>query len=322
MTVLVVGATGELGSAVVRALAVDDENVRAFVRPTSDYEGLTDLGVEFAFGDLRDPGSVERACDGVDVVVATANAVAPRLGDTFADVGDAGYRTLIDAAAESGVRQFVYLSVPETPYDDRVPAFRIKRLNERRLRESGMAYTVVRSSLFMDSWLALIGSSVPTRGSEAATLNRPYRFLQTFRRATGRLIEDRGIALIPGSEPTRHSFIALDDVATFVAACVDDPGAENRVYEIGGPEALSWDEVVERYERVLGRDVRAVHTPTAVYALQQRLLSPISTAAANIMGMNRIVATTDSTYDSDEAEAMIGRPLVTVEEFLRRKVEL
>ena len=300
----------------------DRKDVRAFVRPTSDYERLADSGVEFAFGDLRDAGSVERACEGVDVVIATANTVAPRLGDTFAEVDDAGYRTLIDAAVEAGVHQFVYLSVPDTPYDNQVPAFRAKRVNERRLRESEMTYTIIRASLFMENWLALIGSSIPTRGSEAATLNRPYRFLRTFRQATGQLVENRGIALIPGTEQTRHSFIAINDVATFVVACVDDPDAENRVYEIGGPEALSWAEVVERYERVLDRDLRVVRIPAAVYAVQQLVLGLGSTAAANIMGMNRIVATTNTVYDSTEAERLIGRPLVTVEEFLRSKVEM
>lgn len=122
----------------------------------------------------------------------------------------------------------------------------------------------------MDSWLALVGSSIPTRGSETATLNHPYRFLQTFRRATGQLVENHGIALIPGSERTRHSFIAIDDVAAFVAACTGNPDAENRIYEIGGPEALSWDAVVECYERVLGREVRSVHTVLCHSCIHQR----------------------------------------------------
>ncbi|MFC6726676.1 SDR family oxidoreductase, partial [Halobium palmae] len=66
---LVVGATGQLGSAVVRKLALDDVPVRAFVRPDSQYDHLTRFdGVEVAYGDLRDEGSVDRALDGVDGV--------------------------------------------------------------------------------------------------------------------------------------------------------------------------------------------------------------------------------------------------------------
>ncbi len=143
----------------------------------------------------------------------------------------------------------------------------------------------------MDSWLALVGSSIPTRGSEAATLNRPYHFLQPFRRATGQLVENHGIALIPGSERTRHSFITIDDVTVFVAACTGNPDAKNRIYEIGGhrgPQLGRGCRVLRTRSR---QEVRAVHTPAAVYAVQQRLLGLVSTAAGNLMGMNRIIAT-------------------------------
>jgi len=235
-------------------------------------------------------------------------------------VDDEGYRTLIDAAVDAGVSRFVYLSVSETPYDDRVPAFRAKRVNERRLRRSGMDYTILRSSLFIETWLALIGSSVPIRGTEAALVERPYRFLRLFRRATGQLVERHGVAVLPGSGRTRHSFVAAADVAAFVAACADDPEPPDRVAEIGGPESLSWDEVVDRCERVLGREVRAVHTTPAIYSVLERLLRPVSVPAANVMGLYLIAATTDTAGDASAVEARIGRPPVTVEAFLRRNV--
>ncbi|WP_224336520.1 SDR family oxidoreductase [Haloprofundus halobius] len=318
--ILVVGATGELGTAIVRELVDDGHRVRAFVRPASAYEHLVGPNVEFAYGDLRDPLSVDRAVDGVETVVATANAVAPRDGSTFEMVDDEGYRALIEAAERHRVGRFVYVSTPETSLDDEVPSFTYKRMNERRLRESGLTYTVVRSSLFMDSWLALVGSSIPTRGAERSIWDRPFWFTRAFRRLTGRLVERRGRALVPGDGSTRHAFVSVDDVAAFVAACVDNPAAENATIHVGGPELLSWTEVVDAYSEALGRPVRPIYTPVRVYAALQRLATPLSPAAANVFGMERLVASVDTGGDA-EAMAEIGAvPETTVAEFLGARV--
>ena len=87
--VLVVGATGQLGTAVVDRLAKARVRVRALVRPTSPREFATE-GVELAFGDLREPESLVAACQGMATVVATANAVVPRVPGTFDEVEDTG----------------------------------------------------------------------------------------------------------------------------------------------------------------------------------------------------------------------------------------
>ncbi len=75
--ILVVGATGDLGTTIVRKLVAANQPVRAFVRPTSRYQRFQGGGIELAFGDLRDPASIDAACQGVDVVIATANVNAP-----------------------------------------------------------------------------------------------------------------------------------------------------------------------------------------------------------------------------------------------------
>src|SRR6266542_1624778 len=188
--VLVVGQPGQLGTAVVHKLTASRRNVRAFVRPTSNHRHLQDSGLELAFGDLRDKQSVDAACKGAEVVIATANTVIPHGRYSFEANEGQGYDNLIAACQRSGVRQFVFMSVPMTPYDDDVPTFRLKRRIERHLLESGLTYTVFRGSLFMDDWLALIGSSIPLRGAESATLRRNYWFSGLFMKGVGHLIED------------------------------------------------------------------------------------------------------------------------------------
>jgi len=172
--ILVVGATGQLGTAVVRKLVMAGKSVRAFVRNGSRYQHLQGEGVELAFGDLRDPASIAAACQGVDVVIATANAVLPESSGGFEAIEGKGYQDLITSCQEAKVKQFIYISVPVTPHDKTVPNFRYKRLNEKRLQNSSLNYTIFRSSPFMDCWFSFIGSTIPGRGTEAATIQRQY----------------------------------------------------------------------------------------------------------------------------------------------------
>ena len=167
--ILVVGATGQLGTAIVDRLAGMGRPIRALVRPGSPREFPAD-GVELAFGDLRDRESLAAACRGIATVVATANVVVPRSAGGFADVEGVGYAHLLDACKAEGVRRIVLMSTDETPHDARVATFRTKRQIEERIRASGLAHWIFRGSLFMDDWFALMGSTIPLRGAKAATL--------------------------------------------------------------------------------------------------------------------------------------------------------
>jgi NADH dehydrogenase len=214
------------------------------------------------------------------------------------------------------------MSVPVLPQDDEIPTFRSKRLVERRLMSSKVPYTIFRASLFMDDWFALMGSSIPLRGAEAATLERPFWFSRAFMKGVGHLIENHGLALVPGSGQARHAFITLDDVASFLVKAVGRKDALNRIYEIGGPEVLSWKQVVALYEKVLGRRVRGLYAPAVVFRLQQMLLSPFSPAAGNLMAMNWAVGTSDTLYDMGALAPEFGISLTTGEQFLRAKARL
>lgn len=322
--ILVVGATGQLGTALVRKLRRRGQPVRILVRPTSQYQHLQDTAMELAFGDLRSPESLEAACTGATTVFATANAVVPRRGggDTFENVEEFGYRQLIDACRRHGTKRFVFASVPVTPFDDEIPTFRHKRAVERMLQDSGIGHTIVRASYFMDDWLALMGSSIPLRGAEAHTLQRPFWFSRGFMGVVGSLVERRGIALVPGSGKTRHAFVALDDVAEFMVRSLESPQAANATWEVGGPEVLSWDEVVAVFARVLGRPIRTVHQPAGLYRAMLKGLMPFSPAAANLMGLSYAGALVDSPYDAGPLARSLGMTLTSVEAFLSTRTKV
>ena len=317
---LVVSGSGQLGTALVRRLVAAGRPVRAFVRPTSRHQHLEPDEVELAFGDLRDPASIRAAMSGVDIVLATASIHAPRPGDTYETVERAGYQSLIDEAAREGVKRVVFSSVPVSPVDQQVPAFRAKRQTEKALMASGVPYTVLRCAPFMEVWLALPGSSIPLRDEENPTLNRAYPFLRRFRAITGRSVEDQGRMMVVGPASARNAFISLHDVARLMVAAADSEQARDQVFEVGGPDVLTWNDVAAIYGEVLGRPVHVTSLPSPVFRTLQLVMQPFAPAASNIMGLNRLMSTVETPWDSSELTKRLGvGQLRTVREFLAEK---
>jgi uncharacterized protein YbjT (DUF2867 family) len=320
---LVVSGSGQLGTALVRQLSAAGKPVRAFVRPRSRYQHLIGDGVELAFGDLRDATSIRAAVTGADIMYATASVVAPGPGDTYESVERTGYQSLIDEAARAGVQRCVLCSVPVTPMDDQVPLSQAKRHIEQALMASGVPYTILRCAEFMEVWLALPGSSIPLRGEESPTLDRPYPFLRRFRRMTGRTIEDNGRMTVNGPATNRNAFISLHDVATLMVAAAESAQARNQIFDVGGPEVLDWNDVADIYSQILGRPVKITSVPAGVFRAVQTVTRLFAPAASNLMGLNRISAIVESQVDSSEVTRLLGvENLRTVREFLTEKAAL
>ena len=167
--ILVVGATGQVGSLVVRRLRADGAPVRAMVRDPAAAADLAATGAELAVADLGRPETLDAALDGVTAVVATANAVAPiRPGDSAAAV-DAGYAELVRRGPSAPASPASCSpACPVTALDERVPVARTKRRTEQLLAESGLSWLSLRMPPFTEVWLALVGSELPLRGEERA----------------------------------------------------------------------------------------------------------------------------------------------------------
>jgi NADH dehydrogenase len=226
--ILVAGATGFLGREICRRLVAAGHGVRALVRPTSDptaRDALRDFGARIVEGDLRDRASLDAACRDASVVVSTATTTRTRQpGDSIEATDRDGQLNLVEAARDAGVERFVFVSYSgQIPEAD--PLTRAKRTVERRLRESGMTYTILRPSIFMDVWLSpFMGFDYPNA------------------RAT-----------VYGTGENPISWVSLGDVAEVAARSVDDRAAANAVIEFGGPEPLSPLDAVRVFEEATGR---------------------------------------------------------------------
>ena len=244
--ILVVGATGVVGQGVVRRLAEQGKPVRALVRSQSGLDrtdalrALAGPRFEIAHGDLKDEASLAAACAGATTVVSTASATIRRgEGDNLQTVDRDGQLRLLDAARAAGVGHFIYLSFSGN-FNVASPLHDAKREVERRLQASGMPFTIVRPSIFMEVWLSPHAGFDPVGGT----------------------------VRIYGSGDAQVSVISSADVAEFTAACVDNPAARNQVIELGGPEAVAPTAVVSTFERALGREIQRQVVPEA--ALRQQ----------------------------------------------------
>lgn len=225
---LVVGSTGFLGSEICRRLLERGERVRALVRSTSAPEKVDELrrlGAEIAVGDLQDRASLERALRGVRAVVSSANTILSRTAqDSLSKTDRDGHLNLIGAAKKARVERFIFISFTETLKGES-PLHDAKQAVEKALQDSGISYTILRPTLFMEVWLS------PALGFDVA--NRKAQLFGT------------------GDQPL--TYISAGDVAEFAVQSLNNPAAANKGLELGGPEVLTPKQVVGIFEQTVGQ---------------------------------------------------------------------
>ena len=238
MSTLVVGAAGALGTAVCSELRSAGHAVRALVRAGSNTERLAVLdagGVTLSHGDLKSPGTLENVLGGVQTVISTASAVGSTTeGDSIESVDLRGHLHLIDAAKRAGVKHFVYVSFFRQDLD--FPLQTAKRAVENELSSSALRYTIFQPVDFMESWLGPVAGFDPAHGK----------------------------AMVLGSGDNKTSWIALGDVAKFVAKAVGNERAFNRTFPLAGPESLSQLEVLDIFRALGCPPFQVDHLPEAV----------------------------------------------------------
>jgi uncharacterized protein YbjT (DUF2867 family) len=320
MHVLVVGANGQLGARCCAELVARGHRVRGSVRSPARGAALEPLDIDVVEADLAAGTGVARALEGVEGVLLTANAAAPRRGDSPQSL-EAGLARLVDECADAGVRRLVLPSVPAGPRD-RAPLFRAKRDLEERARAAPYEDVVLRFPPFMEVWLALVGSSLPLRGEPFATIGRPSPFLRSFRRATATAVEERGLMLVPGPASHRHAFISVADAARACVEAMVRPGPTAGPLDVGGPEVLSWADVSDVFADVLGRRVRILSTPAAVYAVAARLLAPVAQVPARTMALNLAMASSEEPWAPGGGGLLEPPTMTTVRQLLTVKARL
>jgi NADH dehydrogenase len=294
MTILVTGGTGFVGEHVVHALRAAHRDVRALVRDRRRGSTLTAWGCELAVGDMTDPASLRAAAEGADVVVHLVAIIAGR-PEAFRRVMEEGTQALVDAARDGGAKRFVLMSAlglgPETK--DLVPYYHAKWEMERSVTASALDHVVFRPSF-------IFGPS----GGVLPLFVRQVRWSP--------------VVPVVGSGETRLQPIWVEDVAGYFAAAVD-PAAPTGTFELGGPDAVTWNELYERIRRTMGVRRATVHVPFGLMrpaaAIAERLpRAPITRDQLTML------AAGDNVCDIAPAVTAFGIEPLPLDEQLRRAI--
>jgi len=293
--VLVVGITGVLGRQVTDALLARGVAVRGLTRDPPRAAELAARGVEVVGGDLTDPASLVRACQGAERVLASAHGLLGRGRYRSEWVDDIGHRALIAAAQAAGVRRFVYVSGYGARADHPIDFFATKHRVEQAVLASGLDAVVLRPTAFMEQHVHLFN---------------------------GKTVLDKGKAMLVGPGDKPRNFVAARDVAHFaVRALLEDPAPFRRL-DIGSPGHYSNAEVAALYAREAGIAPRASHLPLALARALAVLARPLHPGVARVL---RIMSTPPEAFDehfhgAEALEREHGVRLTRVEEFVRERV--
>jgi uncharacterized protein YbjT (DUF2867 family) len=251
---LLTGATGLVGSALLPRLLADGTEVRCLVRDPRRL-GAQRVRVQIALGDLTDPPSFRNALRGVQTVVHLAASIRDQPHGSIEELNGIATWRMVEAAERQGVERFVFFSALGASSHHRTRLLRAKALAEQAVSEAGLASIVFSPSIVYapgDPWLTLL---------ERLAL----------------------LPLMPVSGSGRAVFqpIWAEDVADCVIAALRGADAATHTrYELAGPETLSHDEMVRTLLRSLNRTRPLLHVPTPIVSRALRVLERLAGASA------------------------------------------
>ena len=270
MTVLVTGPTGFLGRRVVQKLLDHNYQVRCLVRSPGRERILPQGSVDVYYGDINNPDAVLSACRGVEQVVHLVAIIRQGKQATFDSINRAGVGNIVAAAKAAGsVSQLVHVSAVGAVNNPEFPYLQSKWDGEQTVIDSGLPYTVIRPSIIY--------------GEGDEFLNSLAALVRLF-----------PVVPIIASGRNRLQPIWVDDVARCIALSLSRHDLQGHILELGGPEQLSYNEIVSIVSRTMGRRRVRLHVPMWVMrinvALMQAVMSrpPITTEMLKMMRVRNV----------------------------------
>ena len=224
--ILITGATGKTGSATAKSLGEKGETFRALIRNEEKKEGLESLGGEVVIGSIENTEVVNQSMQGVKTVLVLLPNSESQL---------ALEKQLVDSAKQAGVERIVKMSSIEATPDATSPIPKLHLESEEYIKQSGLAWTMIKPNFYMQNLLASAGT-----------------------------IKEQGKIFLPMGDG-KTGMIDTTDVGTVIAKVLSEDGHESMNHEITGPEILSFYEVAEIFSQVLGKQVDYVDVPMDAY---------------------------------------------------------
>lgn len=286
--ILVAGGTGTLGTRLVQRLLNRGLRVRVLTRDTSRMPDRGRENLEVVEGDVRVPASVVQAMTGVDTVVSAIHGFVGSGGISPASVDRDGNANLIDAAIPSKAA-VVLMSVVGASADSPMELSRMKFAAEQRLSASGVPWTIVRATPFLETWIGLLQTTAGKSG-------RP-------------LVFGRGDNLI--------SFVCAADVAALLELVVTDSSTRGKTLQIGGVQNLTLNQLAAGVQKAAGRSAEPRHVPRTALRSMAVVLRPFKPELARQARAAMVMDSTDLVLNASTLhEAFPGLPSTTLADLL------
>jgi uncharacterized protein YbjT (DUF2867 family) len=275
--ILITGASGNVGSLVLKEVTRGGQPVKALYRSERDAADVPH-GVTAVVADFADSEAMSRALEGVDKVFLVC-APVPQLVELESNA--------IAACKKAGVKHLVLNSaLGAGVFEASFPRWHTQA--EEALKRSGIPHTIIRPNSFMQNLVNFYAE--------------PIRTQRVFYAAMGK---------------SRVSFIDARDIAAFVAALFASAGHEGKTYELNGPEALTYDEVADHISRVAGRSVKYIDIPPAQLRQSMLDAGMPDWLVGALVDLQRYYTEGRGGEMDDLVERVIGRPPLRVGQFLR-----
>ena len=277
-TILITGATGNVGSEVVRQLAAAQVPIRALVRNRAKAAAIERAGVEIVEGDLARADTLALALTGVTraLLISSSEPRQTELQNNF-----------IDAAKRAGRPHIVKISSVAVTPDSPVSFFRWHAATEQYLTQSGLPFTILRPNYFMQNTLGF-----------APTIAKEGKFYGAVRNGKMAMIDVR-------------------DIAAVAARLLTQLGHEGTTYEITGPESLSLAEVAAKLSTALGKPVSYVEVPAGAVRASLLSAGMPDWAAEAIAVMHELLSRDAAAQVNDLAQKISGKKPITFDQFAR-----
>lgn len=295
MTVLVTGPTGFLGRRVVKALVDQGTSVRCLVHKPGSEKIIDHDLVDVHYGSVTDPASLRSAFYDLEAVVHLV-AVIREIGmDTFYRINVRGVQNVIRAASDAGIERFVHVSAIGAQDNAYMKYLHSRWRAERLIKQSGLSYTILRSSLMFGE------------GDE---------FINTL----AGLIKCSPIVPVIGSGLAQFQPISVEDVARCIVSSINQENMKNRQVELGGPTRLTYDQIADIVIKSMRARRTKIHLPVSMFKYVVWLLETIRSRPP-VTRDQLSMLTVPNFPSSDSVQEMFGfkpRPLVGNIDFVNR----
>jgi NADH dehydrogenase len=295
--ILVAGGSGLLGTQIVTRLTARNLAVRVLTRDPSRVRSSAHLQhdlVELVTGDVRDPAAMELAVSRVTTIVSAVQGFAGPDATSPEEVDWQGNVNLIRAAQKKGVQHFVLVSVIGASPTHPMSLFRMKQRAEDALLASGIPWTIIRASPFMELWTKMLGEPLI---------------------ATGRTV-------IFGRGTNPINFVSVRDVAHFIELAVVEQSMRGVAIDVDG-ENLSFTQFVETIERESGKRGTARHVPRPMMRLASVVMRVINPTLARQIQSGVLMDTMDMTSKgADRARHYPAVPVTLLADVVKQNLLL